>query len=746
MNADTPQSWRLDIEGMSCAACVRHVERALRAVPGVASVSVNLASESAQISSQGDVALGDLAAALRGAGYALRLAPAQPAQTAAAVGAAPDRESWALIGGALCTLPLLLPMLVHPLGWHLMPPPWLQCLLATPVQFLLGARFYRQAWLALRHRSSNMDQLVALGSSAAYGMSVWLWLQGETQALYFEAAAAVIFMVRLGKWLEARARRETGAALRALRALQPEQARVLTADGERLVPLSALSLGDTLRVRPGERIPVDARILTGSSSVDESLLTGESMPQPRHPGERVIGGALNGEGNLELRVLSLAHDSTLGRIVRLVESAQAERAPIEALVDRVSAVFVPVVILIALATAGFGALAGLPWDHALIRAVSVLAIACPCALGLATPVVWVVGTGLAAQHGILIRRAAALEAASRIRHLVFDKTGTLTQGQPELATLRVLSGERSAALAKLAALHRGSEHPLAQASLRAAAAAGIAAGDSSAGLAVPGSGYRGRVEGRELAVGNAAWMRQLGLSDAVLQAQSADPELAPFSLAFLADLDASVPTLLAVAAYRDPPRAEARDLLQGWRDAGYQISVLSGDRPSATMALAASLGLDQHAVHAALPPAEKLARIRQWDEQAPVAMIGDGLNDAPALAAASLGIAMGSGTEAAQEAAAIVLLRGDLHLIGEALELARQIRRKTQQNLGWAFGFNLIGIPLAAAGALTPAFAGLAMALSSLCVIANALSLRRWRPPARRRLSPEAVPPSPASR
>ncbi|MDE3011825.1 MAG: copper-translocating P-type ATPase [Pseudomonadota bacterium] len=721
---------------MSCAACVRRVERALSAVPGVQSASVNLATETARVLSAGPVPAEQLAAALQQAGYdGTALKADQPAASPAPAG------EWRPIAlGIALSLPLLLPMLLAPFGVHAMLPGWLQLALATPVQLLLGARFYRGAWHALRQGSSNMDVLVALGTSAAFTLSCYRLLQHTAMPhLYFEASATVITLVLLGKQLEARARRSTADALRGLQALRPEHARVVRAGDEIEIPVDAVMPGDQVRVLPGERIAVDGEILSGSSGIDESLITGESLPVQRGPGERVIGGALNGDGALLVRALETGGEGTLARIIRLVETAQAEKAPVQALVDRVAAWFVPVVVLIAVLTlAAWWAVRG-DAGVALINAVSVLVIACPCALGLATPTALLVGTGMAARRGILIRDIAALEAAVTVDTVVFDKTGTLTRGHPELLALAPAAGEDGdQVLALAAALQSHSQHPLARAVLRAARSQGVAVPACQDARALPGVGVAGSVAGRSLELGSARLLADAGLrgsagaqASGALASQASGHEQAGRTVAWLIERsgdDAAGGTrILALLAFGDALRAEAAAAIRDLHALQLHTLVLSGDSAGSVRNAAQASGAEDWA--AALLPADKVARVQALRAAGRrVAMVGDGINDAPALAAADVGIALGSGTDIAMDAAGITLMRGDLALVGEAIVLARRIHARIRLNLALAFVYNLAGIPLAAAGLLSPVVAGAAMALSSVSVVSSALLLRRQWP------------------
>jgi len=716
--------WSFPVEGMTCAACAGRVERALRAVPGVAEANVNLATEVASVRAESPLAFGGLEAAIRKAGYTAR-EPERPAPPPPS----PLRE-WApvAVAGAL-SLPLLLPMATMLAGLHLALPAWLQFALATPVQFVLGARFYAGAWRALRGGSANMDVLVALGTSAAYGLSLWQWSAGAGGDLYFEASAVVITLVLLGKRLEARAKRQTTQALRALQALQPDTARVRRADGDHDVPVASLRRGDRLVVRAGERFAADGVVREGDSHVDESLVTGESLPVARAPGDRVTGGAVNGEGVLLVEVSAVGAESTLARIVRLVESAQEKKAPIQHLVDRVSAVFVPVVCALALATLLGWGLAGHDWTRALLNAVSVLVIACPCALGLATPTAMMAGTGAAARRGILIKDAEALEIAHDVRAVVFDKTGTLTEGRPVLVDYVAADGDGRALLAAAAALQANGAHPLARAVTAAAREAGIAVARAQAERAVPGKGVAARVAGddgaaRELRLGSGRWMAELGVPMQALAARAAALEAEGRTVSWLAEA-AEPPRLLGLLAFGDRLRAGAQEAVRRLHDDGLRTALVSGDSRAAAQGAAQRLGIDE--VHAEVLPADKASHVAALRAAAGgrVAMVGDGLNDAPALAAADVGIAMAGGTDVAMHAAGITLMRPDPRLVGEALALSRRCVAKIRQNLFWAFAYNVVGIALAAAGLLSPMVAGAAMALSSVSVVANALTLRK---------------------
>ncbi len=735
------------VEGMSCASCVGRVEKALAPLPGVLGVSVNLASETATVTLAAGPDAADraaLAAALKRAGYSLR-APAA-GDAASAESATPARrltDGWRVVIAALLSAPLVLPMLLQPVmpafasDRHLMLPGLWQLALAAPVQFWLGARFYRAGWGALRAGTGNMDLLVALGTSAAFGLSLWLLAQagwGGMPHLYFESSAVVITLVLLGKWLEARARRQTTAAIRALQALRPETARVRRlvdgVQGDVDVPLAEVQPGDLVVVRPGERVAVDGVVLEGESELDEALISGESLPVPRGPGSAVTGGAVNGNGLLLLRTTAVGAETVLSRIVRLVEAAQAGKAPIQRTVDRVSAVFVPVVLVIALITLlGWGLGTG-DWENALINAVAVLVIACPCALGLATPAALMAGTGVAAQHGILIKDAQALEAAHRLRVVAFDKTGTLTQGRPELVAAGAADDDRASLLAVAAGLQAGSEHPLARAVLQAAAAESTGQVTMSGVRAVPGRGVAGRAGGPEgllVHLGSQRWMHETEVPLEAVADEVAAQQTQGRTVSYLAAMDGT-PRLLGWLAFADAPKPGAAAAVAQLQALGLQVVLISGDQRASAEGVAAAVGITD--VRAEVLPADKARIVGELKKIGPVAMVGDGINDAPALAAADVGLAMsnglGSGSDVAMHAAGITLMRGEPGGVAEAIAISRRTTAKIHQNLFWAFAFNSIGIPLAAFGQLSPLIAGGAMALSSVFVVSNALLLRRW--------------------
>jgi len=726
------------IGGMTCASCVRRVEKALAKVPGVGQVSVNLATEKATVHADTSVSREQLVAAVTKAGYEATFIEPDAAAVAAP---AHTGELVAVAVSALLTLPLVLPML----GLNLHLGAWVSLALASIVQFVLGARFYVGGFKAVRAGEGNMDLLVALGTSAAWGLSVYELFAhpGVSAHLYFEAAAVVITLVRFGKWLEARAKRQTTDAIRALDALRPERARIRDAatGNERDVALADVRNGDVAIVRPGERLPVDGLIREGRTHVDESLITGESLPVAKETGARVTAGSINGEGVIAVETTATGAETTLARIIRLVESAQAEKAPIQRLVDRVSAIFVPVILGIALVTLVGWLLMGAGVETAVLNAVAVLVIACPCALGLATPAAIMAGTGVAARHGVLIKDPQALEMAHRIRIVAFDKTGTLTVGKPSMTAFEADEGvDRAEALGLAATVQRLSDHPLARAVVAAADEAGVQAVAASDAKAVAGRGVEARVGERHLAIASDRWLDELRLvAPERLAARAAELEQLGNTVSWLVDLGgtrgagdlsrAATPHVLALLAFGDSLKPGARAAIARLSAMGIKSVLLTGDNAGSAASVAKSLGITPDAVHAQMLPADKARVIAELKASAPgaVAMAGDGINDAPALAAADIGIAMATGTDVAMEAAGITLMRGDPALVADAIDIARRTYRKIQQNLFWAFVYNLIGIPLAAFGLLNPMLAGAAMAFSSVSVVTNALLLRTWR-------------------
>ena len=719
----SPATLDLKIGGMTCASCVGRVEKALAQVPGVAQARVNLATEKARLDISGEAGTVLRAAIdrVRDAGYDAAAwsdkgerAAAQAASDAAELA----REKRLTILAFVLSAPLVAEMIAH-WGWFdFALPGYLALALAAPVQFWLGARFYVAGWRALRARTGNMDLLVALGTSAAFLYSAWLIAShppGHPVHHYLEGAAVVIALIRLGKFLEARAKRAAGEAVRGLLALAPAKAHRVSGDEEAEIDADLLTPGDIVRVRPGERFPADGIVVAGKSEADEAMLTGESRAVAKDIGDTIVGGSLNGTGALDVRVTASGADTALSRIVALVENAQASKPPIQRLVDRISAVFVPAIVLVAIAALlGWWLLDG-DLDTGLVAAISVLVIACPCALGLATPTAIVVGTGAAAKSGLLIHDADALEHAAHVDIVVFDKTGTLTEGKPRVASV---SGDADT-LRLAASLQARSEHPLAQAILKAAPGPVVAAEDFRAH---PGRGVSGIVEGRALILGSLRYMEESGVDLSALQNAIDAAEALGQTPTILAEGERA----LGLIALEDAPRASAATAIAALKKLGVEVALLSGDRQAAAQATAAKLGIDN--VRAEVLPAGKADAIREFQAQGKrVGMVGDGVNDAPALAAADCGFAMGTGSDAAIGTAGIVLLRADPILVPAAIDLSRAIRKRIAGNLFWAFAYNVAGVPLAALGLLSPAIAGAAMALSSVSVVANSLRLRGWK-------------------
>lgn len=717
------------VQGMTCAACATRVEKALRRTPGVLEASVNLVRERASIDIvRGQVRSEDVANALERAGYSASFDPVEPEAETQLDEEKAIRERRIVILSAALTTPLVLGMMFQVLGYedlHVMPA--FEVLIATPIQFVIGARFYRSAFNALRGGSANMDVLVVLGTTAAYGFS-WYLLQtlGEEAdgQLYFEASAVIITLVLLGKYLEDRAKRGTTRAIRALMELRPPTARVEQPDGTIVeTGISRVASGDLVVVRPGERIPVDGEVVDGSSDIDESLVTGESVPVAKTEGDPVTGGAINGAGLLKVRATTVGEGSTLARIVRLVENAQAGKAAVQRLVDRISAVFVPAVIVIALITfIAWIAMSG-DAEQSLIAAVSVLVIACPCALGLATPTAIMTGTGAAARAGILIKDVDALEQAHDIDTVIFDKTGTLTEGRPRVARTFAERSDDEHLLTIAASVQQGSEHPLARAITERAGEAGLTTLPLREFEAVPGFGARGVVDGNPVRLGNAEFVAKHVTIDETSRARAGDWEREGTTVVFVAQAD----SLVGLIGIDDPVRDTAPAAVDALRDIGVRATVLSGDSQAVVQRVADSVGIAD--AEGGVRPDEKARVVEEMMTGGrTVGMVGDGINDAPALASANVGFALGAGTDIAMETAGVTLMRSDPRMVAGAIAASRATFRKIKQNLFWAFAYNVVCIPLAALGYLSPTIAAAAMALSSVSVVGNSLLLRRWQP------------------
>ena len=705
------------VAGMTCAACSARLEKVLNRQPGM-QATVNLASERARVRLDASADEAAVIAAVAKAGFTASVVDANTRTREKARRAAEYRDElrrfWIAV---VLTLPLVaqMPFMFGEHGHANELPRWLQLTLATPVQFWIGWRFYDGAWKALRGGGANMDVLVVLGTSMAWGFSAIVTVFGLSQHVYFEGGAAVITLVLLGKLLEARAKARTSEAIESLLRLQPKTARI-ERDGQWIdVAVDALMPGDVFMVRPGESIPVDGQVLDGVSSVDEAMLTGESMPVGKRTGDRVFAATANGQGALRCRATGVGEHTLLAGIIRLVGEAQGSKAPVQRLADRISAIFVPVVCVIALLTfAGWWLYAG-DFAEALVNAVAVLVIACPCALGLATPTAIMVGTGQGARAGILVRNAEALERAGRIAVLAVDKTGTLTAGAPQVTDIVAVGETADEALRLAAALEQGSEHPLARAILARAAAVDLPkAGEF---IATPGHGVAGEIEGRRLRLGSPEWTGAAGAGQ-LEQLRQAGKTVVALS---------EGTRLLALLAVADALRPTSRSAVARLRARGIRVVMLTGDNPATAAAIAREAGIDEF--RAGILPGDKAAAVNELKAGGGlVAMVGDGINDAPALAAADVGFAIGAGSDAAVEAADLTLVRNDLAAVDDAIELSHATLGKIRQNLFFAFIYNVLGIPLAAFGWLNPVVAGAAMAMSSVSVVSNSLLLKRWHP------------------
>ncbi|MEX2355789.1 MAG: heavy metal translocating P-type ATPase [Thermaerobacterales bacterium] len=738
-------SVQLTIQGMTCAACVSRVEQALQRVPGVSEANVSLATHTATVRHLPEaVTEQDLIAAVVGAGYEAEPATEDRANQADREQELRDREIrrqrfWFGFSAAL-TLPLVLAMAGHFTEVHsrfitFLSNGWVQLAFATPVQFGAGWQFYADAWKKLKGRSANMSTLVAMGTSAAYFYSVaaifWGAQLGITD-LYFEASAVIITLIILGKYMEARQRGGASDAIRKLMGLQARTARVQRGGEELDIAISAVEVGDRIIVRPGERVPVDGTVREGHSTIDESMLTGESMPAERGPGDEVIGGTVNAHGSFLFEATKVGRKTALAQIIKVVEEAQGSRAPIQRLADLIAAYFVPVVLVIAAVTFTawylYGLSAGSPdaLTRAMLNTVAVLVLACPCALGLATPTAIMAGTGRGAENGILIRGGEHLEKAHRINTVILDKTGTITRGEPSLTDVVAAAGYEGASVLHMAArAENRSEHPLAAAIIAAAEKQGMSGGGADQFEALPGHGIRAVVDGQEVLLGNRRLMEryQVDISDIAAEQERLEEE---GKTAMLVAIDGTAAGILAVA---DTIKTEAPEAIQALASMGVEVYMLTGDNQRTAAAIAKQCGIAPANVLAEVLPGEKADMVaRLQGEGRRVAMVGDGINDAPALALADVGIAIGTGTDVAMEAADITLMRGDLRGVPASLRLSRATMRKIRQNLFWAFIYNGLGIPLAALGYLSPVLAAGAMAFSSVSVVTNAGLLKRYDP------------------
>ncbi|OUM93052.1 MAG: copper-translocating P-type ATPase [Firmicutes bacterium ZCTH02-B6] len=734
---------QLSIVGMTCANCAARIERGLNKLPGV-TATVNFGAETAHVTYvPGLVAPGDLVRRVKELGYEAFLPREDDTEAERSARASDLVRKRRLLGlSAGLSLPLLLAMIGHILHIdnpviHWLSNGWVQLALATPVQFYAGWQFYVDSYYNLKNRSANMSVLVALGTSAAYfySLAAVLFPALGIDGLYFETSAILITLILLGKLLEAQAKGRTSAAIKKLMGLQPKTARVVRGGAEVDVPIAEVQVGDVIVVRPGERIPVDGVVLEGRSTVDESMITGESMPVEKGPGDEVVGATVNRHGTFRFQATRVGKDTALAQIIRVVEEAQGSKAPIQRLADVVSSYFVPAVVGVAVVTfvAWYASTGDL--TRSLLNMTAVLVIACPCALGLATPTAIMVGTGLGAEHGILFKGGEHLERTHQLDAVVLDKTGTITKGEPELTDIETTEGfDPGQVLSWVAAAERGSEHPLAQAIVAAAERRRMTLAAAHDFEAIPGHGIRAVVDGKTVLVGNRKLMRDNGIDPAPLEdvLERLEEE---GKTAMLAAVDGQLAGAVAVADTVKESSAEAIAML---RRMGLRVMMITGDNRRTARAIARQVGIAEEDVMAEVLPEEKAGAVQRLQAQGlRVAMVGDGINDAPALAAANVGIAIGTGTDVAIEAADVTLIRGDLRGIVAAIRLSRATMGKIRQNLFWALIYNSLGIPFAALGLLNPIIAGAAMALSSVSVVTNSTLLRRFNPESGFKSAPE---------
>jgi P-type Cu+ transporter len=722
----------LAITGMTCAACATRIEKGIKKVDGVINANVNLANEKANVEYvSGKTNIDQLIAAVKKAGYSAKVADDANADTEkeAREKEYKTQRNKFLLGAFLSIW--FLPQMISDLqaqygfdvGFQFHINPWIQLLLATPVQFYVGGHFYKDAYNALRGGSANMATLVALGTSAAYFYSLVVTLTGAGAGLYYEAAALVITLIILGKLLEVKAKGQTSDAIKKLMGLQAKTARVIRGGEEKDIPIEEVVVDDVIFVRAGEKIPVDGEIIEGSSTIDESMLTGESLPVSKNIGDSVIGATVNKHGSFKFKATKVGKDTALAQIIKLVEEAQGSKAPIQKLADKISGVFVPIVIGIAIVTflityflVGF--------TPALISAVAVLVIACPCALGLATPTAVMVGTGKGAESGVLIKGAEHLESAHRVTTVVLDKTGTITKGEPEVTDIITTQNFQEDDLLRLAgSAERGSEHPLGEAIVNGAKEKGFTLSDPTEFNAIPGHGIEVKVDDKKIHIGNKKLMQKQNIVFESLINQMEEIE-GQGKTAMLMAVEGELAGVIAVA---DTVKETSAEAISQLKEMGIEVVMITGDNRRTAEAIAKQVGVDR--VLAEVLPEDKSAEVEKLKQEGNVvAMVGDGINDAPALAAADIGIAIGTGTDVAIEAADVTLMQGDLMGIVDTIRLSKATMRKIRQNLFWAFGYNTVLIPVAAIGLLNPVLAGAAMAFSSVSVVTNTLFLRRWKP------------------
>lgn len=721
----TEERIELSLSGMTCAACATRIEKVLSKMDGVIKANVNLASEKATVKYiNGKTDVDTLIGRVKKTGYDAKPAVKENAEAEKAIKEQQyKKQRNAFIIGALISIPFLVAMIGEFTGNHaLMMPGWLQFILATIVQFTIGWRFVRGAYNSLRGGSANMDVLVALGTLAAYLYSTALLLTGTESGFYFEASVIIITLIILGKVLEARAKGQTSEALKKLMGLQAKTAHVIR-NGETVdVPVEDVESGDLLLIKAGEKIPVDGEIVEGQTSVDESMLTGESLPVEKEQGNMLIGATINKHGSIKMKATKVGKDTALSQIIRMVEEAQGSKAPIQNLADKISGIFVPIVIGIAILTFLI-TFYFYDFSAALVSAVAVLVIACPCALGLATPTAIMVGTGKGAEHGVLIKGAEYLQLIRNVDAIVLDKTGTITKGEPEVTDVMAFGLDKDELLRWVASAETGSEHPLGQSIIQKAKEKKIQLSDATNFEAVPGHGIYASIDGKRLAVGNKKLMERENI---LLESYKTEIEALEEQgkTVMMAAEDGS---LLGYVAVADTVKKTSRQAIRELKELGIEVIMMTGDNERTAQAIAAEVGVDR-VLAEVLPEgkAEQVEKLKQEGKK--VAMVGDGINDAPALATADVGIAIGTGTDIAIEAADITLMSGDLLAIVETIQLSQATMRKIKQNLAWAFGYNILLIPVAAFGLLNPILAGAAMAFSSVSVVTNTLFLKRWKP------------------
>lgn len=722
----------LNIEGMSCASCVGRIEKKLLGNNNILNASINLATEKGKIEfDEAKIKPNEILELIKEAGYQAKIAEELSLNKTQI-----DKEKKLLIErntliiSALLTLPLVIPMFLMLIGIEFNLNPWIQLLLSTPVQFIIGARFYKSAWGALKNRSGNMELLVAIGTSAAYFLSVYLIIKNienlhhHTVHLYFESSSVIITLILLGKYMESKAKMQTTEAIRALQKLKPETAIMVKEGKEVEVGIEDISVGEILIVKAGQRIPLDGEVIEGETEVDESMITGESIPVLKNPGDEVIGGSINADGLIKIKVNSIGSETVLSKIIRLVEEAQSEKAPIQRIVDKVSFYFVPIVVAIAILTFGITLIVQSDLEVSILNAVAVLVIACPCALGLATPTSIMVGTGKAAKNGILIKNAEALELAHSINVVAFDKTGTLTEGKPVVSDIKYFEDNKDFINSLLLSIQSGSEHPLGKALTKFMEKKSVQKLDITSTKTLKGRGIEASFEGKRYLIANKNVLNEdeilIDVKD-FIEAKEKSGE----TVSLLIQSDNN--KVLSAFSFVDKLKKNSAKTMRALKELGVESVLISGDNKGSVTKVAGELGIKEF--YYEVLPEDKSDLIKELKKKYnTVSMVGDGVNDAPALALSDIGFAMSTGTDVAMHSAEVTLMRGNPLLIPDAISISNATYKKIKQNLFWAFFYNIVGIPLAAFGFLNPMIAGGAMALSSVSVLSNSLLLKRWKP------------------